>query len=187
MSKVQIWNTTYNRYRWTNLEIRFIASQLSLQVVCDLRPQSRGHVAIRDRNPASAPKIVLNYLTHDADRAKAVKGLRFTRRIIEQPALARYKPVEYLPGPDYRADEELIFAAGNIGTTIFHPVGTCKMGHPTDPNAVTDSRLRVLGLTNLRVVDASIMPTITSGNTCSPTIMIATRGAQMIHEDRQAT
>ncbi len=154
--------------------------------VCDLCPESRGYIAIRDHHPNRAPKIAPNYLSHEADRMKAAEALRLTRRIVGQPALAPFKPVEYLPGPDFRTDEELAFAAGNVGTTIFHPVGTCKMGRATDSNAVTDSRLNVLGLTGLRVVDASIMPTITSGNTSSPTIMIATRGAQMIREDRKA-
>lgn len=153
--------------------------------VADLRPQSRGEITIRDSNPNSAPKIAPNYLTHEADRDIAAKALRLARHIAEQPALAPFNPIEYLPGVDYRTDEELAFAAGNIGTTIFHPVGTCKMGKETDPSAVTDSRLRVLGLTGLRVVDASIMPTITSGNTSSPTIMIAALGAQMIREDRR--
>jgi len=154
--------------------------------VLDLRPQSRGHITIRDPDPNSPPRIVLNYLTHEADRAKAARALRLTRRIAEQPALAPFKPLEYLPGPDFRTDDELAFAAGNVGTTIFHPVGTCKMGRGNDPAAVTDSRLRVFGMRGLRVVDASIMPTITSGNTSSPTIMIATRGAEMIRADRLA-
>lgn len=154
--------------------------------VLDLRPKSRGHITIRDRNPHTAPIIAPNYLSHEEDRLKAARGLRLTRRIAEQPALAPFKPIEHLPGADFRTDEELAFAAGNVGTTIFHPVGTCKMGDQDDPSAVTDSRLRVLGVKGLRVVDASIMPTITSGNTSSPTIMIATRGAEMIREDRQA-
>lgn len=154
--------------------------------VCDLRPQSRGNITIRDNNPHSAPKIAPNYLSVEADRRKAAAGLRLTRRIAEQPALQNYKPEEFLPGPDYRTDDELAFAAGNVGTTIFHPVGTCKMGQEDDSSAVTDSRLKVKGVSGLRVVDASIMPTITSGNTSSPTIMIATHGAKMIREDRQA-
>jgi choline dehydrogenase len=152
--------------------------------VLDLRPKSRGHITIRDCDPHTAPIIAPNYLTHQEDRLKAARGLRLTRRIAEQPALAPFKPVEHLPGPDFRTDDELVFAAGNVGTTIFHPVGTCKMGRQDDSSAVTDSRLRVLGIDGLRVVDASIMPTITSGNTSSPTIMIATRGAKMIREDR---
>ena len=154
--------------------------------VCDLRPKSRGHVTIRDRDPASAPRIAPNYLTHPEDREKAAKAIRLTRRIAAQPALAPYKPVEHLPGPGFETDEDLAIAAGNIGTTIFHPVGTCKMGSGDDPEAVTDSRLRVRGLAGLRVVDASVMPTITSGNTSSPTIMIASRGAEMIRQDRRA-
>ncbi|WP_323001409.1 GMC family oxidoreductase [Denitromonas sp.] len=153
--------------------------------VCDLRPQSRGHITIRDRDPASAPKIAPCYLSHEADRQKAAAAIRLTRRIAAQPALAPFKPVEQLPGPAYDTDEKLAFAAGNIGTTIFHPVGTCKMGRADDTSAVTDSRLRVRGLAGLRVVDASIMPTITSGNTSAPTLMIATHGAQMIREDRR--
>ncbi|MEZ5450913.1 MAG: GMC family oxidoreductase N-terminal domain-containing protein [Thiolinea sp.] len=152
--------------------------------VCDLRPQSRGYVQIRDTDPASAPKIAPCYLSHEADRRKAATAIRLTRKIAAQAALAPYKPVEHLPGPDYSSDEELARAAGNIGTTIFHPVGTCKMGRMDDPAAVTDSRLRVRGVYGLRVVDASVMPTITSGNTSSPTVMIAARGAQMILEDR---
>ncbi len=153
--------------------------------VCDLRPQSRGYINIRDRDPASAPKIAPCYLSHPADREKAAQALRLTRRITQQAALAPYKPVEYLPGPSFTSDEQLAHAAGNIGTTIFHPVGTCKMGRSDDPTAVTDDQLRVRGLSGLRVVDASIMPTITSGNTSSPTIMIAERGAQLIRSARR--
>ena len=154
--------------------------------VCDLRPQSRGKVSIRDRDPRSAPKIAVNYLSHEADRLKAAKGLRLTRKIVSQPALAPFRPEEYLPGPEFNTDEELAYAAGNVGTTIFHPVGTCKMGQKTDGCSVVDSRLRVHGIEGLRVVDASIMPTITSGNTSSPTVMIATKGAAMIRADRKA-
>ena len=154
--------------------------------VLDLRPRSRGHIAIRDADPHSAPRISPNYLSHESDRLKAARGLRLTRKIAAQPALAPFKPKEFLPGPDYQTDDELAFAAGNVGTTIFHPVGTCKMGLSTDPSAVTDSRLSVLGIDGLRVVDASIMPTITSGNTSSPTVMIATRGAEIIRADRLA-
>lgn len=154
--------------------------------VCDLRPQSRGYTEIRDRNPASAPRIAPCYLSHEADRIKAAKALRLTRHIAAQPALAPFKPVEHLPGPGYETDEQLAHAAGDIGTTIFHPVGTCKMGRTDDAMAVTDSQLRVQGLLGLRVVDASIMPTITSGNTSSPTVMIAERGAQIIRAARFA-
>lgn len=153
--------------------------------VCDLRPKSRGFIDIRDRDPSSAPRIAPCYLSHEDDRQKAAKALRLTRRIVSQPALAPFKPVEYLPGTDFTTDEQLAHAAGNIGTTIFHPVGTCKMGRPDDHTAVTDSALRVRGMSGLRIVDASIMPTITSGNTSSPTIMIAERGAQMIRSARR--
>ncbi|MGB0713519.1 MAG: GMC family oxidoreductase [Gammaproteobacteria bacterium] len=154
--------------------------------VCDLRPKSRGEVMITDRDPHSAPRIAPNYLTDPADRLKAAKGLRLTRKIAQQPALAPYKPEEHLPGTQYDSDEELAVAAGNVGTTIFHPVGTCRMGRADEADAVVDSRLRVVGLTGIRVIDASIMPTITSGNTSSPTVMIATKGADMIRADRLA-
>lgn len=153
--------------------------------VCDLRPTSRGWMKIRDRDPGSAPRIAPRYLSTDADREKAARAIRLTRKIASQPALAPYLPSEHLPGPAYDTDEQLAEAAGNIGTTIFHPVGTCKMGREDDESAVVDSRLRVRGLQGLRVVDASIMPTITSGNTSSPTIMIAERGAAMIRGDRK--
>ncbi|HRQ58678.1 MAG TPA: GMC family oxidoreductase N-terminal domain-containing protein [Azoarcus taiwanensis] len=153
--------------------------------VCDLRPTSRGWMKIRDRDPGSAPRIAPCYLSTDADREKAARAIRLTRKIASQPALAPYLPSEHLPGPAYDTDEQLAEAAGNIGTTIFHPVGTCKMGREDDESAVVDSRLRVRGLQGLRVVDASIMPTITSGNTSSPTIMIAERGAAMIRGDRK--
>ena len=154
--------------------------------VCDLRPRSRGWIRIRDRDPASAPLIAPCYLSDEADRLKAARAIRLTRRIAAQPALAPFQPTEHLPGPGIDSDEELAVAAGDIGTTIFHPVGTCRMGRQNDPEAVTDSRLRVNGIDGLRVVDASIMPTITSGNTSTPTVMIAARGAEMIQADRKA-
>jgi choline dehydrogenase len=154
--------------------------------VCDLRPRSRGWIRIQDRDPASAPLIAPRYLSHEADRLKAARAIRLTRRIAAQPALAPFQPTEHLPGPGIDSDEQLAIAAGDIGTTIFHPVGTCRMGRHDDSAAVTDSRLRVKGIDGLRVVDASIMPTITSGNTSTPTIMIAARGAEMIHADRKA-
>jgi choline dehydrogenase len=152
--------------------------------VCDLRPTSRGWVKIADADPNSAPLIAPCYLSTEADRAKAAKAIQLTRKIAAQPALQAYQPEEYLPGSNYQTDEDLIVAAGNIGTTIFHPVGTCKMGRADDPSAVTDSRLQVRGVIGLRVVDASVMPTITSGNTSSPTIMLAARAAEMILQDR---
>jgi choline dehydrogenase len=152
--------------------------------VCNLRPTSRGHVRIATPDPADHPEILCNYLSTEEDRRVAVQSVRLTRRIVAQPALAEYKPEEYRPGPHIESDEDLAQAAGDIGTTIFHPVGTCKMG--VDAQAVVDPRLRVHGVAGLRVVDASIMPTITSGNTNSPTIMIAEKGARMILEDRHA-
>lgn len=155
--------------------------------VCDLRPLSRGGSHIRDRDPASAPKIAPRYLSHEADRIKAAQALRLTRRIVAQSALARYNPQEYLPGNEFTSDEQLAFAAGNVGTTIFHPIGTCKMGRKDDPHAVVDSQLQLLGMQGVRIVDASIMPTITSGNTSSPTIMIAERGAEIINKARKAS
>jgi choline dehydrogenase len=152
--------------------------------VCDLRPQSRGTVEIRSALADAAPLIKPNYLSHEADLKVAADAIRLTRRIAAAPALASFEPVEYLPGVSLQTDEELRQAASNIGTTIFHPVGTCKMGQGRD--AVVDERLRVHGVIGLRVVDASIMPTITSGNTCSPTVMIAEKAAQMIIEDARA-
>src|SRR5262249_11663936 len=127
------------------------------------------------------------YLSTEEDRSVGIVSSRLTRRSVAQPALARYQPVEYLPGRSIGDDEAaLIKAAGDIGTTIFHPVGTAKMGRASDPMAVVDERLRVIGLERLRVVDASVMPPITSGNTNAPTMMIAEKGAAMIREDRRA-
>lgn len=152
--------------------------------VCDLRPQSRGTVEVRSALADAAPVIRPNYLSHETDLKVAADAIRLTRRIAAAPALARFEPVEYLPGAGLQTEEELREAASVIGTTIFHPVGTCKMGQGRD--AVVDERLRVHGITGLRVVDASIMPNITSGNTCSPTVMIAEKAAQMIVEDAAA-
>jgi choline dehydrogenase len=127
-----------------------------------------------------------NYLLTDEDRRVAADSIRVARRIVAQPALARYRPTEYLPGPAVGNDDaSLIKAAGDIGTTIFHPVGTAKMGRATDALAVVDERLRLIGLDRLRVIDASVMPTITSGNTNAPTMMIAEKGAAMLLEDRR--
>ena len=150
--------------------------------ICNLRPSSRGHVRIGSSSANDAPKISPNYLSTQADRDTAVAALRLTRTIVAAPALARYEPQEFKPGPQFRTDAELMQVAGDISTTIFHPVGTCKMGADHDPHAVVDSQLRVRGVANLRVVDASIMPTITSGNTNSPTIMIAEKAAHMIRQ-----
>ena len=153
--------------------------------VCNLQPTSRGFVRPRSADPADKPIIQPNYLSTDEDRHMAADSIRVARRIIRQPALQRYHPMEYLPGEAYADNDEdaLIKAAGDIGTTIFHPVGTAKMGRETDAAAVVDERLRVIGLENVRVIDASVMPTITSGNTNAPTMMIAEKGAAMILED----
>ena len=153
--------------------------------VCNVQPTSRGHVRLKTRDPADPPAIAPRYLTTDEDRRVAADSLRVTRRIAAQPALARYQPVEYLPGPSVGDDDAgLVKAAGDVGTTIFHPVGTAKMGLPSDPLAVVDERLRVMGLERLRVIDASVMPTITSGNTNSPTMMIAEKGAELVLQGR---
>lgn len=154
--------------------------------VCNIRPSSRGYVALRDARPDSAPIIQPNYLSTDDDRAVAVAGLKLTREIMAAPAMAPYSPHELKPGAHVTNDDELIQAAGDLGTTIFHPVGTCKMGN--DAMAVVDDELRVRGVQRLRVIDASIMPTITSGNTNAPTVMIAEKGAEFIkrqHQHRQ--
>lgn len=150
--------------------------------VCNLRPESRGHVRIQSAAAEKAPMITLNYLSTLNDRKVAVEAIRLTRRICAAPAMAIFEPEEFRPGLHHQSDDELVHAAGDIGSTIFHPVGTCKMGN--DPAAVVDSRLRVHGIGALRVVDASIMPTITSGNTNAPTIMIAEKASDMIREDR---
>ncbi|EEA03818.1 glucose-methanol-choline oxidoreductase [Burkholderia sp. H160] len=154
--------------------------------VCHLRPTSRGSIHIASADAAAPPLIAPNYLSTDYDRHVAAKALRLTRRIVAAPALARYQPREILPGLQYQSEEELQQAAGAVGTTIFHPVGTCRMGTGDDPAAVVDNRLRVFGVEGLRVVDASVMPNITSGNTNSPTLMIAERASDMIREDRRA-
>lgn len=149
--------------------------------VANLQPTSRGHVRIKDPDPRQAPAITLNYLSTDEDRRVAVAGLRFTRRIMAARALARFEPREWKPGPEVDGDEALARAAGDLGTTIFHPVGTCRMGR--DPLAVVDDRLAVRGVSGLRVIDASVMPRITSGNTNAPTVMIAEKGAEFVRED----
>ena len=153
--------------------------------VCQLRPTSRGAIHIKSRDAAIAPSIAPNYLSTEYDRAVAVNALRFTRRVVSAKSLGKYEPREILPGEQYQGDEELVRAAGNVGTTIFHPVGTCKMGRKGEQDAVVDSRLRVFGVSGLRVVDASIMPVITSGNTNSPTVMIAEKASRMIKQDRK--
>lgn len=150
--------------------------------VCNLRPSSRGTVALKSNKPDDAPAIAPNYLSTQADLDVAVAGLRFTRKIMAAPALAPFNPKELKPGPEVTAEEDLQRAAGDLGTTIFHPVGTCKMGPGHDTSAVVDDQLRVHGIKGLRVIDASIMPTITSGNTNAPTVMIAERGADFIRQ-----
>jgi choline dehydrogenase len=146
--------------------------------VCNLRPSSRGFVRIKSKDPAHHPEIRLNYLQSDEDRKVAVEGMRFTRRIMAARALAPYEPEEFRPGIDVQDEKELEKAAGQLGTTIFHPVGTCRMG--SDPMAVVDSDLKVHGIQRLRVIDASVMPRITSGNTNAPTYVIAEKGARAI-------
>ena len=149
--------------------------------VCNLRPTSRGHVRVASPDPRAHPEIRPNYLSTEEDRQVAAQSIRLTRHIVGRPALQRYTPVEFKPGPEIDGDDALAKAAGDIATTIFHPVGTARMG--SDADAVVDPRLRVNGLSGLRVADASVMPTITSGNTNSPTIMIAEKAAAMILED----
>ncbi|HZH11317.1 MAG TPA: GMC family oxidoreductase N-terminal domain-containing protein [Microvirga sp.] len=151
--------------------------------VCNLRPTSRGSIRIRSVNASDAPSIRPNYLATVEDQQVAVDSLRLVRRIVSMPALQKYRPEEYKPGAHLNSHDELLNGAREIGTTIFHPVGTAKMGIESDPMAVTDDRLRVRGVEGLRVIDASVMPTITSGNTNSPTLMIAEKGAAMILED----
>jgi choline dehydrogenase-like flavoprotein len=153
--------------------------------VANVRPTSRGALKLKSADPAAAPSIHPNYLATPEDRRIAAESIRITRRIVAQPAMQQFMPEEYLPGPQVRDDDEaaLIKAAGDCGTTIFHPVGTAKMGRADDAKAVVDARLRVIGLDGLRVADASVMPSITSGNTNSPTMMIAEKGAEMILED----
>ena len=152
--------------------------------VCNLRPASRGQVSIRSGDPLAAPLIQPRYLSAPEDLRVAADAIRLTRRLVAAPALAAYRPEEYLPGPAYQSEAELQQAAGAIGTTIFHPSGTCRMGQ--DADAVVDARLRVHGIPGLRVADASIMPTLVSGNSCSPTLMIAEQAATfMLAEARE--
>jgi len=153
--------------------------------VCNLRPQSRGHVRIRSADPRAHPAIMLNYLSAPEDQRIAVESLRLARRIVlGTRTMQKYAPEEFLPGSAFQTDAELVTAAGNVGTTIFHPVGSCKMGRADAADAVVDAQLRVRGVERLRVIDASVMPAITSGNTNSPTLMIAERGAMLMRADR---
>ena len=155
--------------------------------VTNVRPTSRGALTLKSADPATSPAISPNYLSTPEDQRVAADSIRVTRGIVRQPALQKYSPVEYLPGDSARDNDEagLIKAAGDIGTTIFHPVGTARMGRDDDAQAVVDARLRVIGMERLRVVDASVMPSITSGNTNSPTMMIAEKGSAMILEDQK--
>ena len=146
--------------------------------VCNLRPSSRGWVRIKSPRFSDFPEIKLNYLETEEDRRVAIDGMRFTRRIMAAKSLAKYSPEEYRPGLAFESNESLEKAAGELGTTIFHPVGTCKMGN--DPMAVVDPDLKVHGIQRLRVIDASVFPRITSGNTNAPTYVIAEKGARAI-------
>lgn len=148
--------------------------------VCSLRPKSRGEIRLKSNQPGTEPEIRPNYLSTTEDRDTAVAAIRHARRLMATKRLAAYQPIEILPGPRVESDEELVRAAGDIATTIFHPVGTARMGPRDDKNAVVDTQLKVHGLEGLRVVDASIMPDITSGNTNSPVVMIAEKAADMI-------
>lgn len=153
---------------------------------CNLRPTSRGIVRLRSRAADAKPIIAPAYLSTAEDRRIAADAIRVTRRLMQQKAISCYRPEEYLPGPAVGDDDaSLARAAGDIGTTIFHPVGTAKMGLASDPEAVLDERLRVHGIEGLRVIDASAMPTITSGNTNTPTVMIGQKGAEMVVADRR--
>ncbi len=154
--------------------------------VCNLRPSSRGSVHIRTPDAPDAPAISPNYLATDEDRRVAVDALKLARRIVSQAPLARFQPSEHLPGPRIASDEALLDAAAALGTTIFHPAGTVRMGREEDRHAVLDERLRLRGVRGLRVIDASVMPAITSGNTAAPTMMIAEKGAGMMLEDARA-
>lgn len=149
--------------------------------VCNLRPSSRGSVRVKTNNSSDYPAIQLNYLSTQEDRDVAIRGLKFTRKIMASKALTKFQPEEWKPGVELQSDEDLYRAAGDLGTTIFHPVGTCKMGN--DDMAVVNDRLQVHGIDQLRVIDASIMPRITSGNTNAPTVMIAEKGAEFILQD----
>jgi choline dehydrogenase len=149
--------------------------------VANVRPTSRGWVRITSPHPTAHPEIRPNYLATADDRQVAAESIRVTRNIVSMPSLAKYQPEEFRPGLEIQSDDDLARAAGDISTTIFHPVATCKMGN--DDTAVVDARLRLRGLDGLRVADASIMPAITSGNTNSPTLMIAEKAAAMIAED----
>jgi choline dehydrogenase len=149
--------------------------------ICVLRPESRGHLHIASSDAAAPPAIVANYLAEEIDRQVTIDGMKLARRISQQPAFKRHLVREVVPGPDVQTDDELLAVAKEKGVTVFHPCGTCKMG--SDAKAVVDQRLRVHGMAGLRVIDASIMPNMISGNTNAPTVMIAEKAADMIRED----
>jgi choline dehydrogenase-like flavoprotein len=155
--------------------------------VCNLRPQSRGSIHAKSANPEEAPRIQPNYLSAGEDKRVAADSIRLARKIAMAPALQKYRPSEFRPGANLNSDDELSRAAGDIGTTIFHPIGTAKMGRIDDPNAVVDAKLKLIGLAGCRVADASVMPLITSGNTNAPTLMIAEKAAEMILADAKAS
>ena len=195
-SQVGLFARSHDRYATPNLQFHF--QPLSLDKwgegmhpfgaftasVCNLRPTSRGEVHITSPDPDAAPRIAPGYLSTEEDRQVAVEALRLTRTIVGQAPLAKYRPEEYRPGAEKTTDAELLAAAQALGTTIFHPVGTAAMGPDGDPGAVLDARMRVRGVGGLRVVDASAMPRIVSGNTNSPTLMMAEKGAEMLIQDR---
>ena len=191
-SQLGAFTRSSDHYTWPNVE--YHVQPLSLDAfgeplhrynaftasVCNLNPSSRGRIHITSAQADAPPSILANYLSTDEDRQVAADSLRLTRRIAAQPALARYRPQEVKPGVQYQSDDDLARLAGDIGTTIFHPVGTTKMGRDDDPTAVVDTRLRLRGVAGLRVADAGVMPTITSGNTNAPTLMIAERCAEWV-------
>ncbi len=194
MAPSQLGAFAYSSSKYTSPNVEYHVQPLSLEKfgedlhsfnaftasVCNVRPSSRGSVHINVLDPQAPPVIQPNYLSTEEDRQVAADSLRLTRQIVANSALQPYTPEEHKPGAQYQSEADLIQAAGDIGTTIFHPVGTCKMGRTDDPSAVLDSELRVRGIHHLRVVDASAMPTITSGNTAAPTMMIAQRAAELI-------
>ncbi len=153
--------------------------------VCNLNPTSRGSIKITSQNPSEPPTIAANYLSTEEDKNVAVHSINVAREIAKQPALQPFQPEEYKPGEEIKSRDDLIKAAGAIGTTIFHPVGTAKMGLADDEYAVVDPKLKLHGIDGLRVVDASVMPTITSGNTNSPTLMIAEKASRWIIDERK--
>lgn len=194
MAPSQLGIFTHSRPGLTHPNIQFHVQPLSLPAfgqplhpfpaitasVCNLQPSSRGTVQITSPRPGDAPAIAPHYLSTEDDRRVAAESLRVARHIAAQPALARWQPTEFKPGVAYQSDDDLARLAGDIATTIFHPVGTARMGRADDPLAVVDPQLRVRGVGGLRVVDASVMPTITSGNTNSPTLMIAEKAARWV-------